>query len=312
MSLDHLFVDQDSIPTLIEVKRASDTRIRCEVVGQMLDYAANAVAYWPVETLQSALERRCRNEGLELESVLAAFLGQDVDEAGFWQKVKTNLQAGRVRLLFVADEIPAELRRIVEFLNQQMDPAEVLAVEVRQFVGDGLRTIVPRVFGQTEQAREKKAAGPRTTFQWSEESWFAKVAERGAPEDSRVARAIYDWARERGLRLEWGASARDGSFRPKLELPDGLFLPLVVYHGYRHPYVELQIEGFNRPPLSTPTGRAEYIRRMNAVQGLKLSADAKWPSVRLADLRNPQVLHQFLDVLDWSINCVRVEAGHSV
>jgi hypothetical protein len=37
-SLDHLFLDQDAIPTLIEVKRSSDTRIRREVVGQMLDY----------------------------------------------------------------------------------------------------------------------------------------------------------------------------------------------------------------------------------------------------------------------------------
>jgi len=32
-----------------------------------------------------------------------------------------------IRMLFVADRIPAELRRIVEFLNEQMDPAEVLA-----------------------------------------------------------------------------------------------------------------------------------------------------------------------------------------
>src|SRR5207248_11699537 len=48
-SLDHLFLDQDAIPTLIEVKRSSDTRIRREVVGQMLEYAANAVVYWDVE-----------------------------------------------------------------------------------------------------------------------------------------------------------------------------------------------------------------------------------------------------------------------
>ena len=52
-SLDHLFVDQDAVPTLVEVKRSSDTRIRREVVGQMLDYAANAVVYWPIETIQS-------------------------------------------------------------------------------------------------------------------------------------------------------------------------------------------------------------------------------------------------------------------
>ena len=31
------------MPTLVEVKRSSDTRIRREVVGQMLHYAANAV-----------------------------------------------------------------------------------------------------------------------------------------------------------------------------------------------------------------------------------------------------------------------------
>src|SRR3954470_22987896 len=41
-ALDHLFLDQDGIPTLVEVKRASDTRNRREVVAQMLDYAANA------------------------------------------------------------------------------------------------------------------------------------------------------------------------------------------------------------------------------------------------------------------------------
>jgi hypothetical protein len=44
-SLDHLFLDQDAVPTLVEVKRSSDTRIRREVVGQMLDYAANAVVH---------------------------------------------------------------------------------------------------------------------------------------------------------------------------------------------------------------------------------------------------------------------------
>jgi hypothetical protein len=58
-SVDHLFVDQDGIPTLVEVKRQSDTRLRREVVGQMLDYAANAVVYWPVEQLRAEFEQGC-------------------------------------------------------------------------------------------------------------------------------------------------------------------------------------------------------------------------------------------------------------
>src|SRR6266496_3793019 len=55
-SVDHLFLDQDAIPTIVEVKRSSDTRIRREVIGQMLEYAANAVVYWPIEGLISQFE----------------------------------------------------------------------------------------------------------------------------------------------------------------------------------------------------------------------------------------------------------------
>src|SRR5215203_3400855 len=55
-SVDHLFLDQDAVPTIVEVKRSTDTRIRREVVGQVLDYAANAVFYWPLGTLRARFE----------------------------------------------------------------------------------------------------------------------------------------------------------------------------------------------------------------------------------------------------------------
>ena len=54
-----------------------------------------------------------------------------MDAESFWTNVKTNLQAGRIRMLFVADEIPKDLKRIIEFMNEQMDPAEVLGIEVK-------------------------------------------------------------------------------------------------------------------------------------------------------------------------------------
>ncbi len=83
-SVDHLFFDQDAVPTLVEVKRSSDTRIRREVIGQMLDYAANAVVYWPIETLRTVFERRCEQEGREADTELAAVLevGGDADTSG--------------------------------------------------------------------------------------------------------------------------------------------------------------------------------------------------------------------------------------
>ena len=167
-SVDHLFLDQDAIPTLVEVKRSSDTRIRREVVGQMLDYAANAVVYWPVEQIRAEFE----NSNDDSDEKIAEFLGEDINSEDFWQRVKTNLQAGKIRMLFVADVIPPELRRIVEFLNEQMDPGEVLAVEIKQYVGEGMKTLVPRVIGQTAEAEKKH----RTPSAWSG-YWFVNVGD---------------------------------------------------------------------------------------------------------------------------------------
>jgi hypothetical protein len=84
-SVDHLFLDQDAIPTIVEVKRSSDTRIRREVVGQMLEYAANGVVYWPIAALQAQFETTCRLRGDDPDDVLTEFLGPDADLESFWQ-----------------------------------------------------------------------------------------------------------------------------------------------------------------------------------------------------------------------------------
>ena len=135
-SLDHLLLDQDAIPTLVEVKRSSDSRIRREVVGQMLDYAANAVSYWNLDSLRESYEESRRAVGEDPESEIAALTDDpEADYGEYWERAKTNLLAGRIRLVFVADVVPAELQRVVEFLNERMSPTEVIAVEIRQYTG---------------------------------------------------------------------------------------------------------------------------------------------------------------------------------
>ena len=211
-SLDHLFLDQESIPTLVEVKRSTDTRIRREVVGQMLDYAANGVAYWPMETIRAMYEARTASEGLDPAAVLTDFVGPDGSPDGFWNSVKVNLQAGRIRLVFVADEIPPELRRIVEFLNNQMDPAEVLAVEIRQYVGGSFRGLVPRVLGQTEQGNRKKAPAPTAQGKARDEpSLLAELERRFGVVEARAARRVLEWAHSAGAVLDWGSGTQSGS-----------------------------------------------------------------------------------------------------
>jgi hypothetical protein len=78
-SVDHLFVDQNGVPTLVEVKRQSDTRLRREVVGQMLDYAANAVVYWPIDQLRSEFEASCAQKSSDPAEEITGHLGADID-----------------------------------------------------------------------------------------------------------------------------------------------------------------------------------------------------------------------------------------
>jgi hypothetical protein len=96
-SADHLFLDQEGVPTIVEVKRSTDTRIRREVVGQMLDYAANAVRYWPAERLRADHEAACGAEGRRPEEALTELLGPDPDPDAFWGSVGEHLPPVGVR-----------------------------------------------------------------------------------------------------------------------------------------------------------------------------------------------------------------------
>jgi hypothetical protein len=63
----------------VEVKRSSDGRIRREVIGQTLDYAANGV---PALSVRADLRDSKSRAGPN-------YSGDDV--AAFWSRVKTNL-----------------------------------------------------------------------------------------------------------------------------------------------------------------------------------------------------------------------------
>ncbi|MDC9721720.1 MAG: hypothetical protein PSN34_02970 [Urechidicola sp.] len=95
-SLDHLFIDQDGIPTLVEVKRSTDTRIRREVVGQMLDYASNAVTYWSIAEIQNKFEKSCELNNIEPDIKLLEILDETESIDKFWETVDTNLKAGKI------------------------------------------------------------------------------------------------------------------------------------------------------------------------------------------------------------------------
>lgn len=216
-SIDHVLLDQNGRPTLVEVKRSTDTRIRREVVGQMLDYAANAFKYWPKDRIRELAASQYG--GLEeLESAIRVLLeDQEADLEAFWQTVDRNLRDGDMRLLFVADQIPTELRRIIEFLNENMPRIEVLGVEIRQYERDGTRVLVPRVVGQTESARQSKRGTPSKP-----KLNQADFLDRTKTQSRKFFLSLFSEIERRDLKLIWGTTG----FSVRVRMPTGRMVTL--------------------------------------------------------------------------------------
>jgi hypothetical protein len=217
-SLDHLFLDQDGIPTFVECKRATDTRNRREVVAQMLDYAANGIEYWNMDRLRQAAAETAQSRGESLDDEVVRLLGEDEGEAGieeYWEQVEANLRGRRVRLVFVADSTPKELRRLVEFMNEEMANVEVLAVEIKQFQREGneQKALVPRVVGLTETARSAKERSSKRRQCITREEFLEKCT----PEAQRFYREVLDRSEEQGCVIRWGFIG----FSIRIPLPDG-------------------------------------------------------------------------------------------
>jgi hypothetical protein len=267
-SLDHLFLDALGVPTLVEVKRSTDTRSRREVVAQMLDYAANATAFWKVDLLQEWFETECERQGVDGAAALERAFGVS-DPDAYWANVQTNLAADRIRLVFVADEIPAELRSIVELLNRQMSETEVLAIEVKQYVDANAQhqTIVPHVVGRTEEARAAKGAIGRS---------------RSLEFDFRTAPAAFHELVEKmdrlaaELKLNVRSTPTGRNYQPAVLEPGAKYTSGIGVSGRSARGVEFNLGVFRE--LGAEEVADELLERLCQVTGLRLDARL-WPSV---------------------------------
>jgi hypothetical protein len=247
-SADHLFVDQDAIPTIVEVKRGADTRIRREVVGQMLDYVAHASSYWDESDLRSRFEESQTTRDRTPETVLAELTGdEDLQPAQFWEQAEANLRSGHVRLLFVADEVPPELRTVVEFLSEQLDPAEAFAVEVTQYSDGDREAYVPRLYGHTDE--------PTSTTRPDHDSddFLSDVSDKQRDgnldtAEAEALRDLHEFAHEHADEVDYGGSA-NVSLQPEWEALEG---SRTLFSANTGGHVEIWMPNFNQEDRSWP------------------------------------------------------------
>ena len=291
-SLDHLLLDQEGIPTLVEVKRSSDTRIRREVVGQMLDYAANAISFWKVETIRLRYESKFGNNSEQAKIDMDSKFENSVEYEDYWVKVDNHLKTGRIRLLFVADEIPSELKQIVEFLNQQMNPAEVLAIEIKQYTGQEQSTFVPRVIGQSS----KTVSAKQSRKQWDESSFLEEISSKYGAEIIEVVNKLIKWGKDQNLRIWWGSGSNHGSC---FLVKDHNEVPYSSFAIWTNGNIEIQFQHMkNRPVYDSKDMRLELLNKLNDIQDIQITVDRidYRPSIELNSLINEESLGKFTSI----------------
>lgn len=118
---------------IVETKLSDNGEIHREILGQVIEYAANLASTETRETLEQKANGYWRGRpvefGRDFELALTKAFPEDRDE--IWSSAIVNLNKGRVRILIVADNLPADLRLAVTFF-----PPSVLlsAIEVQPHV----------------------------------------------------------------------------------------------------------------------------------------------------------------------------------
>lgn len=298
--LDHLFLDQDAIPTLVEVKQSADPRMRREVIGQLLDKAANMTTAFEAGAVRRLYENRLGRDAAD-QQLAERLQIEAVDE--YWEAVDQNLQTGRIRLVFVADHIPEELERVVAFLNAQMSPAEVLALAIRQYTGAGLQTLVPTVSGNpVAQPRNTAATAARQSKPWDETAFLTEVAEASGAVAVQVARAIIRWVNdhaEHGLHFWRGAAAV-----PVLRVESSDHHSIGLWPSGK---IEISFQHMkSQAPFADAALRREFMNWLNTIEGIYLDEESldHRPDFPMQILADDAALQQFLGVLGWFVETV--------
>src|SRR3990170_1613952 len=141
---DILYIDQNGLLTVVETKLRKNPEARREVVGQILEYAAQ-MATWSASDVERQAEKFFGGpEAPEqyghctLERAMQVFLqpgsgGAEFSYDDFHQQVGLNIERGHFRLIIAIDEPPEPLLKTVEFVNRFSERFEIFLIQLKRF-----------------------------------------------------------------------------------------------------------------------------------------------------------------------------------
>lgn len=196
---------------IIEIKLARNAEARRAVIAQVLAYAAYL---WGIDqrTLeQDIMYRHLHKRGYENLANAVASNDQEgsFDAEAFAAGLSESLKLGRFRLVFVLDEAPDELVRLVSYLETISERLIIDLITISTYTVNGSQILVPqRVESEPQREETEAVAQVRSKGEGrlvgGADDFVASID--GAPAAAReLLRKLSDWAialeRERLVKL---------------------------------------------------------------------------------------------------------------
>lgn len=283
---------------IIECKLATNLEIKRQVIGQVLDYAAQL---WGLdyETLdEKVLLRKSKNL---VELVRESVQDPSWDEEEFRSNVQTALETGNFILIIVVDEIKDELSRIIRFVNNAGNLSfSFAALEMQRYSHKQAEMLIPHVFGTVPPKKSRVNRSQKN--KWDETTFFSELTNKNS-KCIDPAKKILDWAmlHNKITRVWWGEGTVLGSFVPIIDIGGKSHQLFAVYtSGVLETYFAFYKY---KAPFDSIEKRKDLLNRLNQINGVKLPEEGieKRPSIPLSIFNNPEALHELLNTFEWVI-----------
>jgi len=203
---------------IIEIKLAWNAEARRAIIAQVLAYAAYLWGLDQITLEQDVLSWHLQKRGYESLAHAVASNDQEgsFDTEAFSSGVTESLKLGHFRLVFVLDDAPAELVRLVNYLEAISDQLVIDLITLSAYMVNGSQILVPQ---RVEAERPRlEPLSPSTAPSTKGESGYVDGAEdfiasiEGAPEQSKkLLRRLCNWA----VTLEQAGLAKPGTYHGK-------------------------------------------------------------------------------------------------
>lgn len=296
--IDAVAIDGDGELYIIETKLYKNTDKRF-VLSQVLDYGA---ALWndyrDYRDFIRELDRKVNEKfNVSLTQKIADFF--EIDEGQIeeiLENVGKNLIDGSFKFLILMNKITDRLKNLIKFVNQNSN-FDVYGVELDYYKFQEYDLIIPKLFGAELR---KTFSASQAKRRWDEESFFAELEKIGEGE-VKIARKIFEWAKENMDRFDWGSGRIAGSCVPVTVIEDTLYWPFSVWTNGKIEFGFQYLK--NKPPFDDIELRKMFLEKLNSIPSVNLREDSieGKPKIPLSIFKDENKLEQLLSTFEWVI-----------